>query len=172
MQLTGIFNCTITDWNTIKATLPYDNIEPCSPVSGSGTRTFFVASIGVMTPHGCVWQPAASLQNSNGVAVAAAAAAVVDDTTLTVFSPRGAVYTSQKNGVPGVPDEPGGAVLRNIDGKGRINATTGLLNPNFAHNFLRLVYNVVKPDATTGTSPAAYQRYFGDIAALCGAISL
>jgi ABC-type phosphate transport system substrate-binding protein len=44
-QLTGIYNCTVTNWNQVGGTAGV--IKPLIPQLGSGTRTFFLGQIGL-----------------------------------------------------------------------------------------------------------------------------
>ena len=160
-NLTSIYNCTVTNWKTIKSSLPSNPIEPYAPQSSSGTRKFFLTAIGVPTPGSCVRQPTIPLEENNGVALQSAVSAAGDNANLVVAPYSIAVFTAQKNGAPGVVDNRGGMTLRNIDGLVPVRASTGRLNPSFAPNFLRFVYNVVKPDLTTGTISTRMRKLFG-----------
>ncbi|GAB3839582.1 substrate-binding domain-containing protein [Kribbella italica] len=56
-QLTGIYNCTITDWHTINPAIPAGStIKPFLPQINSGTRTFWATQVGInpATPPACV----------------------------------------------------------------------------------------------------------------------
>ncbi|MFC9690611.1 PstS family phosphate ABC transporter substrate-binding protein [Kribbella sp. NPDC056951] len=44
-QLTGIYNCTITNWNQVGG--PNQVILPLIPQAGSGTRTFWATQVGI-----------------------------------------------------------------------------------------------------------------------------
>jgi ABC-type phosphate transport system substrate-binding protein len=47
-QLTGIYNCTITDWHAINAAIPAGStIKPFIPQINSGTRTFWATQVGI-----------------------------------------------------------------------------------------------------------------------------
>jgi ABC-type phosphate transport system substrate-binding protein len=47
-QLTGIYNCTITDWNAINPAIPAGTtIKPLIPQINSGTRTFWATQVGI-----------------------------------------------------------------------------------------------------------------------------
>lgn len=47
-QLTGIYNCTITDWNTINPAIPVGTtIKPLIPQINSGTRNFWATQVGI-----------------------------------------------------------------------------------------------------------------------------
>jgi hypothetical protein len=52
-NLTAIYNCTKTTWNTVGGTSSA-TIVPLLPQVGSGTRKVFLADIGVTTPGTCV----------------------------------------------------------------------------------------------------------------------
>jgi hypothetical protein len=47
-QLTGIYNCTITDWHSINAAIPAGTtIKPLIPQINSGTRNFWATQVGI-----------------------------------------------------------------------------------------------------------------------------
>lgn len=52
-QLTAIYNCTFTTWTQVGGTSTA-TIVPLVPQSGSGTRSTFLADIGVASPGSCV----------------------------------------------------------------------------------------------------------------------
>jgi ABC-type phosphate transport system substrate-binding protein len=56
-QLTDIYNCTITDWHSINASIPAGStIKPLIPQINSGTRNFWATQVGInaTTPPACV----------------------------------------------------------------------------------------------------------------------
>ena len=138
-DLTGIFSCTITNWSQVggadKPIIPY------LPGTQYGTRTFFLAAIGVPTPGGCVKQPP-DLEVNNGEQIPAA------DRPTAIFPFSIAAYIAQSGGAS--DDRRGGSVVKSIEGTKPI--VKNKLNPDFAPAFLRLIFNVLKP--TELTDPA------------------
>jgi ABC-type phosphate transport system substrate-binding protein len=62
-DLTGIYNCTITNWSAVGG--KSGTIVPMLPQNGSGTRSFFLGAIGVTTPGACVSTSATSQAPGN-----------------------------------------------------------------------------------------------------------
>jgi ABC-type phosphate transport system substrate-binding protein len=65
-DLHNIYSCTATTWNQVGGT-SHAKIKPLLPQSGSGTVSFFLAAIGVVTPGPCVNEPT-TLEENQGVA--------------------------------------------------------------------------------------------------------
>ena len=63
-DLTGIYNCTITNWKQVGG--KSGTIAPFIPFSGSATRSFFLAAIGLSTPGSCVSDDNGTLVESEG----------------------------------------------------------------------------------------------------------
>lgn len=64
-QLAAIYNCTDTNWSQVGgANAP---IHAFIPQSGSGTRAFFLAAIGIATPGSCVSDDNGLLEENEGV---------------------------------------------------------------------------------------------------------
>lgn len=132
-QLTSIFNCSVTNWNEVGG--KNAPIEPYLPQSGSGTRSFWLAAIGVPTPGPCVNQPAAFPENDGS-------ATPVEDRPNAILPYSIAKYVAQTNGLG--DDVRAGSVLRNINGTKPI--VRDRLNADFSPAFLRNVFNVLKPE--------------------------
>ncbi|MGY5060638.1 substrate-binding domain-containing protein [Streptomyces sp. 900105755] len=121
-QLKAIYECTLTSLNGVTLT-------PILPQSASGTRAFFLSSIGVTTPGSCVTTNS-SIQENNGSIV---------DSAGDIFPYSVAQYTAQETSV--VDDRRGDAVLGSVDGQAPRNEDDLSLNLSFP--YLRNVYNVV-----------------------------
>jgi ABC-type phosphate transport system substrate-binding protein len=150
-DLTAIYSCTVTNWSQVGG--KDAPIIPFLPQSGSGTRSFFLAAIGVATPGGCVQQPE-GLEENNGEMIP-------EESRPNAILPYSiARYSAQKSGVS--DDVRAGATLRNIDGRKPI--AKGKLNADFAPAFLRLVFNVLKPADMPSQS---FKKVFGTKGFIC-----
>ncbi|GAA3297499.1 substrate-binding domain-containing protein [Streptomyces cinereospinus] len=129
-QLKSIYECSLTSLNGVA-------ITPILPQSNSGTRQFFLTSIGVATPGSCVQQ---GVQENDGRVLDSAG-------DIVPFSV--AQYTAQQNLV--IDDLRGAAVLRNINGVAPRTGTA--LNPSFP--LARDVYNVVPTTRLTNATIAS-----------------
>jgi ABC-type phosphate transport system substrate-binding protein len=156
-QLQGIYTCTLTNWNQISASLPSNPINAYLPQASSGTRSFFLGAIGVTSVGACVHQPS-TLEENNGTALKAQAA--TDGVNLkTVIAPYSiGKWLAQSKGTS--PDNRGGITLWKINGKAPIKNTTHTINKGFPPQFLRFLFNVVKPDGL-GHVPARLLPVFG-----------
>lgn len=150
-DLKGIFECTITNWSQVGG--QDATIEPYLPQSGSGTRSFFLAAIGVTAPGGCVNQPSGFPENS-GQAVPA------EDRPNAIVPYSIAKHIAQSNGFG--QDLRADSDLGNIDGKKPI--AKGKLNSDFAPGFLRDVFNVLKP---ADLSKRSFKKIFGTRGYIC-----
>ncbi|MEV5849257.1 substrate-binding domain-containing protein [Streptomyces sp. NPDC048179] len=121
-QLQAIYTCSLTSLNGVALT-------PILPQSASGTRAFFLSSIGVSTPGSCVTTNS-SIQENDGSVI---------DSAGDIFPYSVAQYTAQETSV--VDDRRGDAVLGSVDGQGPRNEDDLSLNLSFP--YLRNVYNVV-----------------------------
>ncbi|MFJ3581452.1 substrate-binding domain-containing protein [Streptomyces sp. NPDC090127] len=130
-QLKGIYECTLTSLNGVALT-------PILPQANSGTRQFFLSSIGVATPGSCVTQGA---QENDGTVL---------DSAGDVVPYSVAQYIAQEKG--SVVDRRGTAALGSIGGTAPRNAN-GTLNTSFP--LARDVYNVV-PTAKLTNATIAY----------------
>lgn len=147
-QLAAIYQCNSTE---------FPNAQPLLPQSGSGTRTFWLAAIGITESQvgSCVNQ---TIQEHNGVAIA-------NGNQLMPYSI--AQWIAQGKGFADVPNRRGESRLRNINGT---TPTTGsgsalALNTAFDAGFLRDVYNVV-PTAKLGNSVIA-ATFVGSASKVC-----
>jgi len=132
-QLTSIYNCSVTNWNQVGGR--NGQIAAYLPQSGSGTRSFFLAAIGVPTPGGCVNQPVGFPENDGS-------AVPVADRKNAILPYSIARYVAQTKGTS--EDVRAGAVLREINGTKPV--VDKKLNPGFTSSFLRQVFNVLKPE--------------------------
>ncbi|WP_406090896.1 PstS family phosphate ABC transporter substrate-binding protein [Kitasatospora purpeofusca] len=164
-QLKGIYECTITNWQTIDPTLANATIKPFLPQADSGTRSFFLKTIGGGTtsvvPGACVTQ--GTQENQGTDAVLNDADAVVP---YSVAHYIGQVYFGHAVG----SDAQGPLTVRNVDGVTAINTTAKTIDSTFAGtSYARVVYNVVrKADWTnTGTLGTALRGIFGTTGWVC-----
>ncbi|MFF2845171.1 hypothetical protein ACFVT5_02405 [Streptomyces sp. NPDC058001] len=144
-QLQSIYrNCTFVDAGVTKTVS-----KALLPQAGSGTRTYWLSSIGVSEAEiatakasGCVND---TIQEHDGTALA---------TGTEVMPYSVAQWIAQGKSLPGVPNRRGESRLRNIAGVAPTtgSGTTLALNPNFT--FARDVYNVV-PTANLGNANIA-----------------
>ncbi|MFD8208076.1 hypothetical protein ACFV2S_16990 [Streptomyces sp. NPDC059695] len=163
-QLKAVYECTTTSLNGVALT-------PILPQANSGTRQFFLASIGVTAPGACVQQ---GVQENDGTVLDAAG----DIAPYSV-----AQYTAQEKAV--VTDRRGAAVLGSVGTVAPRNADKTL---NLSFPFTRDVYNVVPTAKLTnatisstfvgssskvcaaGTTIAGYG--FGTLGTACGATTV
>ncbi|MFE5795859.1 hypothetical protein ACFQ8C_25250 [Streptomyces sp. NPDC056503] len=142
-QLKDIYECNLTSLNGVALT-------PLLPQANSGTRQFFLSSIGVATPGSCVTQ---GVQENNGTVL---------DTAGDIAPYSVAQYTAQEKAV--VTDRRGAAVLGSLAGVAPRNADK-TLNPAFP--FTREVYNVVPTPKLTNATIAS--TFVGSASKVCAA---
>ncbi|MFF3841784.1 substrate-binding domain-containing protein [Streptomyces sp. NPDC001930] len=142
-QLKDIYECNLTTLNGVALT-------PILPQSNSGTRQFFLSSIGVTTPGACVQQ---GVQENDGTVLDSAG----DVAPYSVAS-----YTAQEKGV--VTNRRGAAVLGSVGTIAPRNADKTL---NLAFPFLRDVYNVVPTAKLTNATIAS--TFVGSTSKVCAA---
>lgn len=156
-QLRGIYQCTITNWSAVGGAA--GTIVPVLPQTGSGTRDFWLQSLGggtAITPGACVKSGA---QENNGAAVRTFLTNNAEEPRA-IFPYSVANWVSQRD-PGGIPvDDRSGANLNRVNATNPLtnsnNQTTGVLNPSA--NYSRIIYNVVKADSA-GQVPA-YLRAF------------
>jgi ABC-type phosphate transport system substrate-binding protein len=165
-QLKAIYECTLTSLNGVALT-------PILPQSASGTRAFFLSSIGVTTPGSCVTSDSTVQENDGSVV----------DSAGDIFPYSVAQYTAQETFV--VDDRRGDAVLGSVGGVAARNDDNTL---NLSFPYLRNVYNVVPTaklsdtliaDTFVGTgskvcaNTATITNYgFGSLGSGCGSTTL
>jgi ABC-type phosphate transport system substrate-binding protein len=72
-ELTGIYNCTITNWDQLSPKGPNDKIKAYIPQSGSGTRSTWLTALGLTDPGTCVSDlpttadPGGALEENEGI---------------------------------------------------------------------------------------------------------
>ncbi|MFF9148839.1 hypothetical protein ACF1BN_28685 [Streptomyces sp. NPDC014861] len=142
-QLKAIYECTTTSLGGVALT-------PILPQSNSGTRQFFLASIGVTTPGTCVQQ---GVQENDGTVL---------DTAGDIAPYSVAQYTAQEKAV--VTDRRGAAVLGSVGTVAARNADKTL---NLAFPFTRDVYNVVPTPKLTNATIAS--TFVGSTSKVCAA---
>lgn len=142
-QLKAIYECTLTTLNGVTLT-------PILPQSASGTRAFFLSSIGVTAPGSCVTSDS-TIQENDGSSV---------DSAGDIFPYSVAQYTAQETLV--TDDRRGSAVLGSVNGTAARNDDLTL---NLTFPYLRNVYNVV-PTAKLSDSLIA-ATFVGTGSAVC-----
>ncbi|TRV79553.1 hypothetical protein FKN01_10130 [Streptomyces sp. 130] len=144
-QLVSIYTCDTTTLNGVALT-------PLLPQAGSGTRSFFLAQLGLTedTFGSCVDD---TVQEHNGEAL---------DSAGDIAPYSIAQYIAQGNEIDGVVDRRGSAVLGSIDGVDP-QLADGTLNTAFPFN--RDVYNVV-PTAKLG-DPVIAAAFVGTSSKVC-----
>ncbi|WP_306330451.1 substrate-binding domain-containing protein [Streptomyces venezuelae] len=142
-QLKDIYECNLTSLNGVALT-------PILPQTNSGTRQFFLSSIGVTTPGACVQQ---GVQENDGTVLDSAG----DVAPYSVAS-----YTAQEKGV--VTNRRGSAVLGSVGTVAPRNADKTL---NLSFPFLRDVYNVVPTAKLTNATISS--TFVGSTSKVCAA---
>jgi hypothetical protein len=170
-QLKGIYQasngvaggpCTTTNWNQVGGANAA--IKKAIPQIGSGTRDFFLATLGVTALCAGV----ATFNENDGVSLATALGGKVTN-GIAPYS-IGDFIAQRNAATTGVPDTRNSLILRNVNGTtpcaGSTNCATAgqTLNPSFSAAFLRLIYNVVKTSDAVGTVIAPYLAKFGTVA--------
>lgn len=150
-ELASIYSCTVTNWKQVGG--KNAAIKPYLPQSGSGTRSFWLAAIGVATPGACVNQPAGFPENDGSAVPAADRAGAIIPYSI-------AKHIAQSKGVG--EDVRAKSTVRKIDGASPV--VKNKLNPDFAPAFLRQVFNVIKP-ADQGTE--AFDAVFATDGFIC-----
>lgn len=193
-QLKKIYLCTDTTWASVGGTSTA-TITPVLPQSGSGTRAFFLAAIGVTTPGSCVVNGTINIPGNPNNPV------VMEENTGASQKRNGQYLTGNAYEFANVPNAvypysaadwiaqgaapAGGAHNTSSFGHGSLkepqkiyNASAILthsgaistINPNFSATFDRLVYNVM-PNAGTTSAPkipsGALTTIFGNGGAVC-----
>ncbi|MER6400309.1 PstS family phosphate ABC transporter substrate-binding protein [Kitasatospora sp. NPDC059973] len=160
-QLKGIYDCSITNWTQINASLTNATIKPWLPQASSGTRAFFLTAIGNPTVGSCVQD---GPEENEGVDTRLAGAD-------TVFPYSVASYLSQTVGGHSTPTSaPASLTLRNVGTLVPVNTTTNTINAPFAASaFGRVVYNVVRDAEWTATNAhgTALRAIFGPSGWIC-----
>ncbi len=186
-DLNLIYTCTDTNWSQLGGKSGKINAQ--LPQTSSGTRSFFLAEIGVVTPGNCVdaskgEPPTQTNLNGNlpeeneGVNPFLKGANVIYPYSTGKYlaeafhSPK--CVNAGCTAVKGVTCKPvkslnkfgcdtiGSMVLRNINGT-KPTVGTGAkqtINPNFSHDFIRLVYIVVRWANTKDNIPAYLEPLF------------
>jgi ABC-type phosphate transport system substrate-binding protein len=198
-QLTGIYNCTITNWSQVGGSSA--PIEAFLPQNGSGTRAFWLSAIGLTAPGSCVSTSATragaagandnTLQENQGVAPILnknKADIIVGGSTGKFIAERfhsascGTVaqcFADPTNCHPTATQNKFGCntsgtmVLNSINGtKPTLGTGTGtVINPAYTATFTRLLYEVVNQPAGNGTIPANLKPYFGPTGFTCNSLT-
>jgi phosphate transport system substrate-binding protein len=147
-QLAAIYNCTDTTWTQVGGTSSA-TIQPFLPQTGSGTRSFFLAAIGVATPGSCVNSSVQENEGTNSLLVGNANAIVPYSIAKYIAqvdhsAKCGKKPTSKQNKFG--CDEHGTMKLNSINGtKPTVGSGAGTtINPKFTAVFTRTVYDVVR----------------------------
>jgi hypothetical protein len=173
-QLYAIYTCTDTNWSQVGG-----NNAPISaqlPQTGSGTRAFFLAAIGVATPGSCVNSTA---QENEGVDPALQGPNVIFPFSVAKyiaekFHSATCLNTSCTPNASGVICTPksgqnlfgcnthGNMVLGDINGTAPTTGTgtKTVINTGFSANFIRTVFEVVRYSAGTPDHIPGYLEKF------------
>ncbi|MDH6579936.1 substrate-binding domain-containing protein [Kitasatospora sp. MAP5-34] len=166
-DLTGIYNCSITNWNQITDvsgyTGPNATILPYLPQNGSGTRSFFLGVLGITTPGGCV---TSGVEENEGTDPALASNDAIVPYSVAHYI--GQVYYGHTSG----SDAPGTLTIRDADGIAPVDTVNKVINSAFVNSpsvWGRNVYNVVRSgDWNAGDSHAAVLKaIFGSTGFIC-----
>jgi ABC-type phosphate transport system substrate-binding protein len=172
-QLAAIYNCTDTNWSQVGGSNA--PIHAFIPQSGSGTRSFFLAAIGIANPGSCVSDDNGQLEENEGVNPVLKDPDAIFPYSIGKFIAEklhsakcsNSGCTPNSSGVtcvhtPGKNlfgcDTHGTMVLKQING---VAPTTGsgaktVINPSFPATFQRIVFEVTPFDpATTDHIPGA-----------------
>ena len=188
-QLTGIYNCTITNWNQVGG--KSGKIAPFIPQPGSGLRSFFLAALGLTAPGACVSDDNGNLLESEGVNPVLNSnkpnvivpysvgkylaeryhSAACFNTSCTPNSGGLICPSKAKKNLFGCNTR-GTLVLGEINGTAPTvpwpltdKTTTAKINTGFSASFVRFLYNVV--DSPEFTIPASLQPLFSSTGWLC-----
>ncbi|MFF7587586.1 PstS family phosphate ABC transporter substrate-binding protein [Kitasatospora purpeofusca] len=157
-QLKGIYECTITNWQQISPSLANATIKPFLPQTSSGTRTFFLKTIGSGTPvvpGACVTSGTQENQGSDP--------ALNDINAVVPYSVAhyvGQVYYGQGSG----SDVQGPLTVRSVNTIAPVDTVNKTIASGFASTtYGRVVYNVVRSaDWNAGDAHAtALKAIFG-----------
>jgi ABC-type phosphate transport system substrate-binding protein len=171
-QLTGIYECTITNWSavggknaTIKAFLPQTN---------SGTRSFFLKTINVTTPGSCVSDGSGatgSIEENEGTNKLLNDAAAIFPFSVGSYVEQ--AFHSAKCGVkPNKLQNKFGCDAVGVLGLDSINKIAPLAFNKISAKFVaspfgRKLYNVVRFNTATQPIPSALLPIFGPKGYLC-----
>lgn len=129
-------------------------ITPLLPQSGSGTRSFWLETMGITEAqlaagdYPCIDQRGDTIQEHDGTAL-------TGNGQIVPFSV--AQYIAQGNSLPGVADRRGNAVLRNVNGVSATVTENGKVVANPAFPITRTVCTIVPTAAVTDPSHPKYQ---------------
>ena len=169
-QLASIYNCTVSDWGQVGGISGHP-IHAFIPQSGSGTRAFFLGAIGVANPGACVNQ---TVQENEGVNPL-----LNDPNAIVPFSigkfiaekfHSAACLNSSCTPVGGVVCTPAAGQNMfgcDVHGTMKLNSINGTkptvgsglktaINSKYTPAFMRIVFEVVRYDATTADHIPAY----------------
>ncbi|MFJ9951494.1 PstS family phosphate ABC transporter substrate-binding protein [Kitasatospora sp. NPDC091207] len=163
-QLKGIYECTTTNWQQIDPTLANATIKPFLPQTDSGTRSFFLKTIGggtAVTPGTCVTSGTQENQGTDPV--------LNDANALVPYSVAhyiGQVYFGHAVG----SDAQGVLSIRNLNSVAPVDTVNKVIDPTFATTaYSRVVYNVVRQAEWTATDAhgTALRAIFGTNGWIC-----
>ncbi|MEU8923490.1 substrate-binding domain-containing protein [Kitasatospora sp. NPDC048545] len=163
-NLKDIYTCTVTNWNQISASLPNATIKPFLPQASSGTRSFFLTTIGggtAVTPGACVTSGTQENQGSDP--------ALADVNSVVPYSAAhyiGQVYFGKGSGA----DVQGPLTIRSVDGVAPVDTVNKTISSAFAATaYSRVVYNVFRDAEWTATDAhgTALRAIFGKGGWIC-----
>ncbi|GAA1391849.1 substrate-binding domain-containing protein [Kitasatospora putterlickiae] len=163
-DLKDIYTCAKTTWNAIDPSLPATTIKPFLPQADSGTRAYFLKTIGsgvAVTPGACV---VSGTQENQGTDPA-----LQDNDAIVPYSVAhyiGQVYFGHAVG----NDAQGPLTVRNVNGVTAIDVAGKKIDAAFAQtDYARVVYNVVRQSEWTSTAArgVALRSIFGANGWIC-----
>ncbi|MFE6049674.1 PstS family phosphate ABC transporter substrate-binding protein [Kitasatospora sp. NPDC056446] len=145
-NLKDIYTCAVSTWDQIDPSLPNATIKPFLPQTSSGTRSFFLTTIGsgvAVTPGACVTSGTQENQGSD--------TALSDVNALVPYSVAhyvGQVYFGQGTGA----DVQGPLTIRSVNSVAPVDTVNKTIAPAFATTaYSRVVYNVFRDAEWTAT---------------------
>ena len=163
-QLAAIYNCTATTWNQVGGT-SHAKIDAQLPQTSSGTRKFFLATIGVTAPGSCVDSSHGENINNfpeenEGTNKFLKGANVIYPFSVGAWIAE--VFHSGKGKNVFGKDIHGSMAVRNINGT-KPTVGTGAktkINAGFSSAYIRTLYDVVRWASTKDNIPAYLEPFF------------
>src|SRR2546423_7859340 len=140
-ELTGIYNCTYTTWNSLPSnpTSSTATIKVYLPQANSGTRSFFLQALGITATSEPCWQTATPEENEGTDAAFQSNPDAIFPYSLSHYV--GQVYKGKGGGtdLPGALD-----ANRSLDGVAQILTASQDWNSALSLTYTRNVYHVVR----------------------------
>ncbi|MER7703328.1 substrate-binding domain-containing protein [Kitasatospora sp. NPDC097605] len=163
-DLKDIYTCAKTTWSAIDPSLPNTIIKPMLPSSGSGTREFFMKTVGggvLLTPGACVVSGVEANQGTDPV--------LNDDDVIVPYSIGhyiGQAYFGRAAGA----DAQGPLTVRDINGWPAVDTAAKTIGASFAQSeYFTVLYNVFRQTdwLTPSARSAELRAVFGPNGWIC-----